>query len=55
MYSASSSASSSAKASNTFDSSGWVNNYGNAQAVPTWALIGALVLGAFFVFKRGRS
>lgn len=54
MYSASSSASSSAKAQNTFDSSGWSANFGSAQAVPTWALVAALVLGAVFVFKRGR-
>lgn len=53
-YSASSSASSGVNANNAFDSSGWSVNFGNQQTVPTWAIVGGLVLAAVWIFRRGR-
>lgn len=52
MYSASSSAASSAKADNTFDSSGWSVNFGTQQTVPTWAIVAALAVAAVYLWKK---
>lgn len=53
-YSASSSASSGVNASNAFNSGGFKVNYGTEASIPVWVWAGALLLGALFIFKRGR-